>query len=87
MLVRFMFYFIFVGYMSCLCPFATISFRTSCHICADGLKKHFCFSHRARKVLRQVNVFISNRIFVYAYYNKRCACNCLIKINLNSATL
>ena len=51
MLVRFMFYFIFVARMSCFCPFATISFRTSCHVCSDGMKKHFRMSFRAWKVL------------------------------------
>ncbi|CCZ14774.1 unknown [Prevotella sp. CAG:487] len=56
MLVRFMFYFIFVARMSCFCPFATISFRTSCHVCSDGMKNHFCMPLRAWKVLYQVNV-------------------------------
>ena len=51
MLVRFMFYFIFVARMSCFCPFATISFRSSCHIRSDGMKKHFRMSFRAWKVL------------------------------------
>ena len=46
-----MFYFIFVARMLCFCPIATISFRTSCQIRSDGMKNHFCMSHRAWKTL------------------------------------
>ena len=48
-----MFYFIFVARMPCFCPIATISFRSSCHICSDGMKNtSVCLVVRGRLCIK-----------------------------------
>ena len=61
-----MFYFIFVARMSYFCPFATISFRTSCHVCSDGMKKPLLYASPCVEGAVLSECFMLARIVFYA---------------------